>query len=114
MREGDDMNHRPITDRISKCNERRGKRVIGFSLPRCSVGLKGASGQRPDAVHPSRSASAFSQTLRETPARLAAALYLSRSPEVTLTFIRTLAGSLEGGLPLGFLALVIGPLCTHN
>jgi hypothetical protein len=34
-------------------------------------------------------------------------LYLSLSAGVTRTFIRTLAGSLRGGLPLG-LALVIG------
>jgi hypothetical protein len=56
----------------------------------------------------SRSASAFSQGLSLAPAFLAAALYRSRSPGVTRTFIRTLAGSFSGGLPLGRLALVMG------
>lgn len=36
-------------------------------------------------------------------ARLALTLYVSLSPGVTLTFIRTLAGSFLGGCPLRFL-----------
>ena len=56
----------------------------------------------------SRSARAFSQTLKDTPARLDALLYRSRSPGVTLTFIRAVAGSFRGGLPLGLLGLSMG------
>jgi hypothetical protein len=39
---------------------------------------------------------------------LALSLYVSRSAGVTLTFIRTLAGSLMGGLPLGRFGWSIG------
>jgi hypothetical protein len=56
----------------------------------------------------SRSANALSQGLSFVPAFLAAALYLSRSPGVTRTFIRTLAGSFFGGCPLGLLGLSTG------
>jgi hypothetical protein len=51
----------------------------------------------------SRSASPLSHADRlGALARLALALYASRSPGVTLTFIRTLAGSFLGGCPLRF------------
>jgi hypothetical protein len=51
----------------------------------------------------SRSASPLSHAERlGARARLALALYVSRSPGVTLTFIRTLAGSFLGGCPLRF------------
>lgn len=63
----------------------------------------------------SRSASPLSHA--ESPgafARLALALYSSRSERVTRTFIRTLAGSLRGGLPLGLLGSDMGILWTHK
>jgi hypothetical protein len=61
----------------------------------------------------SRSASPLSHADRlGALARLALALYASRSPGVTRTFIRTLAGSFLGGCPLRFGSM--GGLCTHK
>jgi hypothetical protein len=62
----------------------------------------------------SRSASPLSHA--ESPgafARLAFALYSVRSARVTRTFIRTLEGSLMGGLPRPRFAWFMGSNCTH-